>query len=205
MDDLCHSSSDFNHIIKLLNSNDYEAATAQLQHCTSNIPQSVFEAALVGQNYEFIRQNIERSSMLTKHNILDQAVWGLDVVLAQSVIPHIAKNSYPFLAATLRVYKKENGFSIMDVLSTHLTANEKIILAKGLLENVLPIQLSDFQIQDRINCLTRGVDEQKIWTVIKSCSSSRTQEAFTAALDCHQNQRIEGALTTPEISRSRKL
>lgn len=170
-----------------------------------DIPHHVFQTALDNHNTDFVREHIGQSSRLTKQNILDQAVLNLDVSLVQSIIPYISKNSYPFLAATVRVYKKENALPMLQVLTTQVTTTEKIILAKGLLESALPIPLSDWDIQERINCLTQNVDEAKLYSTLTKSSLPRTKEAFSAALNYHQNQRIGAQISSNNTQRLRKL
>lgn len=194
-------------IIEALHNKNLKDADKIIQNWGQrDIPQQVFETALDNHHTEFVCKNIGHASLRTKHNILDRAVWDLDVVLTQSIIPHISKGSYPFLAATMRVYKKESSLPMLQILTNQLTTSEKIILAKGLMEGPPPLHGGSVsQLQERINCLTQDVDEAKLYSTLTQSSLPRTKEAFRAAIDHHQSQRIRTHIPSNDTQRSRKL
>lgn len=194
-------------IIEALHNKNLKVADKIIQNWGQrDIPQQVFENALDSHNTEFVCKYIDRSSILTKHNILDRVVSDLDVVLTQRIIFHISKGSYPFLAATMRVYKKENSLPMLQILTHQLTTSEKIILAKGLMEGPPPLQGGSVsQLQERINCLTQDVGEAKLYSILTQSSLPRTKEAFRAAIDHHQSQRIRAQISSNNLQRSRKL
>lgn len=208
MDDLNRLASNnerFIRAIELLENNDSNAATAMLQHCKV-IPQDVFEAALTSRNHDFVRHNITRASQSTTHNILDQVIATLNVDLTQHIMAHVSADFYPFLTAVIRVYKKPNIEPMLKLLSPHLTATEKIILVRSLAENPnKKTPLTADEVQQRVNCITEGLDENRMWSIITTNSSARTKDVLTAAIDYHQNLRIQSHLCAPLISHSRKL
>ena len=202
---MIHSDAEkFERIVQLLRTQNCSAAEELLNQCSTSIPQNVFEAALE-HNVDFVFNHIHRSTVSTRNNILDRVIFDLNVPLTQHVIACLPQNSFPFLAATVRVYKKDDAQPMLNVLSGYLSPTEKIILAKGLTESVHPIKLPPAEIQMRVNCLTQGVEQRRLLSTIAHSSLPRTKEAFTAAMDYHQNQRISAHMSTPDVQRPRKI
>lgn len=200
-----HSDAEkFEHMAQLLRANNHSAAEDLLRQCSTAIPQDVFEAALE-HNTDFVFQHIHRSTVSTQHNILDQVILNLNVPLTQHIIACMPQKSFAFLSATVRVYKKNNAEPMLNVLSGYLSPTEKIILAKSLTESIHPIKLPPSEIQMRVNCLTQGVEQSKLLNAVTSSSLPRTKEAFTAAMDYHQNQRISAHISASDVQRPRKI
>lgn len=195
----------FEHVMQLLRTHNCSAAEDLLDQCNTDIPQDVFETALE-HNIDFVFKYIHRTTVSTRQNILDHVILDLNVPLAQHIIAFVPQNSYPYLTATMRVYRKENSLPMLQVLTHQLTTSEKIILAKGLMEGPPPLHGGCIsQLQERINCLTQDVDEAKLYSTLSQSSWPRTKEAFHAAIVYHQGQRIRAQIPSNENQRSRKL